>query len=594
MFGLIIVLATVIVPASFQIMAFADNPTGTSYILYEKHGYTWVDAEKRIYDDGGGIGPDPGEDDDWLCWTATASNVLEWTGWGLVDDMWDTDAIFDEHKGTFNDTGGWMDQSWHWWLNGYEPGPPLKLETGGGNYWSGETWTDYYRNEEDDADVMSVIDTWLRAGYGVGIGIFDGGHAITVWGFNYNTSVDPSSKDYYLGIWVTDSDSDKGYPPYLPPPTLPTGREYIDRLSYYEVEWNYTAEWWYMPNYGGGWMISRVQALKPYPSGRPVANAGGPYVVDEGTAVNFDASGSNDAEGDTIYYRWDIDYVGDWDSNLRNYTVWDTSWSSSATTSNTWNDDYSGEVILQIRADHLLDLESTTVTVNNVAPVITVSGDTIDENGVATVAGTITDPGTVDTFTLEIDWGEGSPETFSYSAGSTIFSETHQYLDDNPTVTSFDDYTISVTVTDDDTEYDTESTTVTVNNVDPVVVSVTVEKPNPEFVLPIVHTLNFTGTFTDIGTPDTHTAIWDWGDSTTSPGTVDESDGSGTVTGDHVFLAPGNYTVTLTVTDDDTGVHHNSTEVVVVTFEEAKHITNDYIPTRRGFYGKSRSTQDGL
>jgi len=688
MFGLIIVLATVIVPASFQIMAFADNPTGTSYILYEKHGYTWVDAEKRIYDDGGGIGPDPGEDDDWLCWTATASNVLEWTGWGLVDDMWDTDAIFDEHKGTFNDTGGWMDQRWHWWLNGYEPGPPLKLETGGGNYWSGETWTDYYRNEEDDADVMSVIDTWLRAGYGVGIGIFDGGHAITVWGFNYNTSVDPSSKDYYLGIWVTDSDSDKGYPPYLPPPTLPTGREYIDRLSYYEVEWNYTAEWWYMPNYGGGWMISRVQALKPYPSGRPVANAGGPYVVDEGTAVNFDASGSNDAEGDTIYYRWDIDYVGDWDSNLRNYTVWDTSWSSSATTSNTWNDDYSGEVILQIRADHLLDLESTTVTVNNVAPVITVSGDTIDENGVATVAGTITDPGTVDTFTLEIDWGEGSPEThnyaagttsfslthqyldddptgstsdtytvtvtvtdddggsdtesttvtvnnvapvitvsgdtidengvatvagtitdpgtvdtftleidwgegspetFSYSAGSTIFSETHQYLDDNPTVTSFDDYTISVTVTDDDTEYDTESTTVTVNNVDPVVVSVTVDKPNPEFVLPIVHTLNFTGTFTDIGTPDTHTAIWDWGDSTTSPGTVDESDGSGTVTGDHVFLAPGNYTVTLTVTDDDTGVHHNSTEVVVVTFEEAKHITNDYIQSLpdEAFTGKA-------
>ena len=693
--GLIFLLAIVTFLASLQLMVFADNPTGTSYILYEEHGYTWVDAEKRRYDDGGGIGPDPGEDDDWLCWTATASNVLEWTGWGLVGGMWDTDAIFDEHKIYFNDTGSWMDASWHWWLNGYEPGPPLKLVSGGGNKWPSETWTDYYHNEEDDADVMSAIDQWLRAGYGVGIGIFNGGHAITVWGFNYNESVDPSSKDYYLGIWVADSDSDKNNPPYWSPPPIPSGREYIDRLSYYEVEWNSTANWWYMPNYGGGWMISRVQALEPYPSGRPEADAGGPYVVNEGTTVNFDASGSDDPEDDTIYYRWDIDYIGDWDSNLRNYTVWDTSWSSSTVKSHTWNDDYSGDVILQIRAEQLLDIDATTVTVNNVAPAITVSGDTIDENGVATVTGTITDPGIEDTFSLTIDWGEGSPEIYSYAAGTTSFSLTHQYLDDDPTGTPFDFYTVSVTVTDDDGGSDTESTTVTVNNVapaitvsgdtidengfatvtgtitdpgiedtfsltidwgegppetfvypagsttfsethqyldddptgtssddytitvnitdddseqdsgstivttrnvDPVVVSVTLDQPNPQFVLPLVHTLNFTGTFTDIGTMDVHTAVWDWGDTTTSPGTVDESGGSGTVTGEHVFSAPGTYTVNLTVTDDDTGVHFNTTEVVVVTFEEAKHITVDYIKSLpdEAFKGKADQRKSAL
>jgi hypothetical protein len=576
-FGLFILFVFVTFSASFQTLAFADNPTGTSYILYEEHGYTWVDAEKRRYDDGGGNGTNPGEDDDWLCWTATATNVLEWTGWGLVGGMWDTDAMFDEHKNYFNDTGSWMDASWRWWLNGFEPGPPLKLVAGGGNYWPSKTWTDYYHNEDDDADVLSAIDKWLRAGYGVGIGIFNGGHAITVWGFNYNTSVDPSSKDYYLGIWVADSDSDKGNPPNWPPPPLPTGREYNDRLSYYEVEWNSTANWWYMPNYGGGWMISRVQALEPYPSGRPLADAGGPYVVDEGTAVNFDGSGSSDAESDTIYYRWDVDYVGDWDSNLRKSPSYDTFWSSSATTSHTWNDDYSGDAILQIRADHLLDLEAATVTVNNVAPNITLSGDTIDENGVATVNGTITDPGTEDTFSLTIDWGEGSPETHSYAAGTTAFSLTHQYLDDDPTGSLFDEYDVTVTVTDDDGGSDTESTKITVNNVDPVVVSVTVDQPNTEFVLSIVHALNFTGTFTDNGTMDTHTAVWDWGDTTTAPGTVDESGGSGTVAGEHVFSAPGVYTVTLTVTDDDTGAHYNSTEVVVVTFEEATNITNDYI-----------------
>jgi len=594
--GLTFLLAIVTFLASLQLMVFADNPTGTSYILYEKHGYTWVDAEKRRYDDGGGIGPDPGEDDDWLCWTATASNVLEWTGWGLVGGMWDTDAIFDDHKIYFNDTGSWMDASWHWWLNGYEPGPPLKLVSGGGNKWPSVTWTDYYHNEEDDADVMSAIDQWLRAGYGVGIGIFNGGHAITVWGFNYNESVDPSSKDYYLGIWVADSDSDKNNPPYWSPPPIPSGREYIDRLSYYEVEWNSTANWWYMPNYGGGWMISRVQALEPYPSGRPEADAGGPYVVNEGTTVNFDASGSDDPEDDTIYYRWDIDYIGDWDSNLRNYTVWDTSWSSSAVKSHTWNDDHSGDVILQIRAEQLLDIDATTITVNNVAPAITVSGDTIDENGFATVTGTITDPGIEDTFSLTIDWGEGSPETFVYPAGSTTFSETHQYLDDDPTGTSSDDYTITVNITDDDSEQDSGSTIVTTRNVDPVVVSVTLDQPNPQFVLPLVHTLNFTGTFTDIGTLDVHTAVWDWGDTTTSLGTVDESDGSGTVTGEHVFSAPGTYIVNLTVTDDDTGVHFNTTEVVVVTFEEAKHITVDYIKSLpdEAFKGKADQRKSAL
>ena len=38
--------------------------------------------------------------------------------------------------------------------------------------------------------------------------------------------------------------------------------------------------------------------------------------------------------------------------------------------------------------------------------------------------------------------------------------------------------------------------------------------------------------FTDPGT-DTHTATWDWGDGTTSTGTVDEP--SGTVTGSHNY-----------------------------------------------------------
>ena len=48
-----------------------------------------------------------------------------------------------------------------------------------------------------------------------------------------------------------------------------------------------------------------------------------------------------------------------------------------------------------------------------------------EEDDVVVVSGQISDPGTLDTFTVLIDWGDGSaPEPFSYPAGTTSFSET--------------------------------------------------------------------------------------------------------------------------------------------------------------------------
>ena len=88
----------------------------------------------------------------------------------------------------------------------------------------------------------------------------------------------------------------------------------------------------------------------------------------------------------------------------------------------------------------LSDTETTTITVNNVAPQVSGVAITtpIFENGTATLTGTITDPGTQDTFTLVVNWGEGAPQTYNLAAGATSFSVTHQYLDDNPTGTSSD------------------------------------------------------------------------------------------------------------------------------------------------------------
>ena len=220
---------------------------------------------------------------------------------------------------------------------------------------------------------------------------------------------------------------------------------------------------------------------------------------------------------------------------------------------------------------------STTVTVNNVAPILALSGNTIDENGTATVSGTITDPGTLDTFEVVIDWGEGSPVTYSYGAGTTSFSEAHQYLDDNPTGTPSDVYTINGSITDDDSGTGSASTTVTVNNVNPVTSIDSITDETGEAVgtgvrVVLMHTeIDLLASFTDVGTQDTHTANIDWGDGS--------SDYLGSTTGSiatsHVYTTPGEYTVLLEVTDDDTGVGPATVSITVVDAADAMAIILD-------------------
>jgi hypothetical protein len=64
-------------------------------------------------------------------------------------------------------------------------------------------------------------------------------------------------------------------------------------------------------------------------------------------------------------------------------------------------------------------------------------------------------------------------------------------------------------------------------------------------------TINTSANFTDPGVRDTHTAVWDWNDGTTSSGTINETNGSGSVSGSHSYVTPGVYMVKLTVTDKD-------------------------------------------
>jgi protocatechuate 3,4-dioxygenase beta subunit len=56
--------------------------------------------------------------------------------------------------------------------------------------------------------------------------------------------------------------------------------------------------------------------------------------------------------------------------------------------------------------------------------------------------------------------------------------------------------------------------------------------------------------FTDGNPTDTHTALIDWGDNTTTQGEVIEENGQGTATGTHSYSQAGVYTITVTVTDN--------------------------------------------
>jgi len=85
--------------------------------------------------------------------------------------------------------------------------------------------------------------------------------------------------------------------------------------------------------------------------------------------------------------------------------------------------------------------------------------------------------------------------------------------------------------------------------------------------------VNASAAFTDPGVLDTHTAIWDWGDGSTSSGTVAEANGSGSVTGSHSYAEPGVYTLHLTVTDKDGGSGTSLFQYVVAYDPEGGFVT---------------------
>ena len=181
----------------------------------------------------------------------------------------------------------------------------------------------------------------------------------------------------------------------------------------------------------------------------PVANAGGPYSIAEGSALLLNGSSSYDPDPlDTLTYSWDVNGDGVFGDAIGVSPI--LTWTQLQVLG--INDGPRTVPNVRVRVDdahaHVVDSPVTMLTVTNVPPVLeTLSATSVLENGTVHLRGTYHDVGTQDTHTLTINWGEGAPQTVSVSGGS--FDITHQYLDDNPTNTASDVYTIDVTLTDD-------------------------------------------------------------------------------------------------------------------------------------------------
>lgn len=220
------------------------------------------------------------------------------------------------------------------------------------------------------------------------------------------------------------------------------------------------------------------------------------------------------------------------------------------------------------------------VTVNNVAPTI----DTLEitspiiEGQVATLTGTFSDPGTQDTYSLDIDWdGDGNfDQTVEVSGGE--FEVSRLFPDDNPSNSLSDTFDVTARLRDDDGGSDTRSVPLTVIDESPFNIQFDPISPIDENGFVQIRV-----TFEDLGVEDTHFARINWGDGSPLE-RVDIEPGAREVIATHQYLdddptgtPADSYLIRVGIINDDLGRERNTAEVLVNNVEPVLTVAADQV-----------------
>src|SRR5205085_2090769 len=286
----------------------------------------------------------------------------------------------------------------------------------------------------------------------------------------------------------------------------------------------------------------------------PTVNAAANQFSNEGSSTSFSLGSFSDPGVNDNPWAVDVN----WGDSSSHTTFNAGSQGALGIENHTYADNGTYTVTVQVTdKDGAFDSKTFQVTVANVPPTVTAGANqsSFARPHTSFHLGSFTDPGVNDApWHVSVDWGDGSPATtFTTSSPGALAAQHHTYAD-GPHA-----YTVAVTVTDKDGGTGSASYTATIINVPPTVTAAANQSSDQNTDAKCT-----LGSFTDPGANDGpwHVSV-DWGDG--SPATTFDAASPGALAAQHHTYADGphDYTVTVTVTDKDTGSDHKSFSVHV-------------------------------